>query len=164
VVVVVVIQPEDQAAALVSFPGDGLALHGEPEVLHRRPCVGDGEAIVGPIGVGLNEDVLAAGSVVDGLDHPFAGTALPGPPEGEALGRLTRLVRFKIEPGCRALLREGGHRQAKWKDQTQQLESWLHAFLPPEISVQRMSPPFSSTPMTPVPRIRSGSGTFLSLV
>src|SRR5262249_37289581 len=123
----------------------------------------DGEAVVGRIGVGLREDVLAARRVVDGHDHPLSRRALPGPPEGEALGRLTRLVRFKIEAGCRAL-REGAHRQTEWQDQTQQLESWLHVLLPPEISVHRMSPPFSSTPTTPVPKITSGSGTFLTLV
>src|SRR5262249_38994880 len=103
VVVVVVLQPEDQAAALVFLPGDRFALHRELEVLHLWPGVGDGKTVVGPIGVCLDKDVLAARRVLDGLDHPLPRRALPGPPERESLWRFPWLVRLKIEPCCRTL-------------------------------------------------------------
>src|SRR6266850_6289394 len=53
VVVVCVLEPPDEAAALVHFAGDRLAADRQPQVFHFRPGVGDAEAVVGVVAVGL---------------------------------------------------------------------------------------------------------------
>src|SRR4029450_8721397 len=91
VVVVGVLEPEDQPTALVDLTRDRLALHRKPEVLHLRSSEGDRKAVVGSIGVGLDEDVLSTGRIVNGLNHPLPGRPLSRPPERETLGWLTGL-------------------------------------------------------------------------
>ncbi|TMA41172.1 MAG: hypothetical protein E6J82_13370 [Deltaproteobacteria bacterium] len=77
VVVVLVLQPPDDSAALIALPRDRLALHRKAQVFQLRPGVRDRKPIIGLVAVSLGENVLAARSISYRLHDPLSRLALP---------------------------------------------------------------------------------------
>src|SRR5438105_7036047 len=103
VVVVRVLEPPDDSAALVALSRERLALHGQAKVLQLRAGVRDRESVVGRVAVGLRAQVVAARRTAGCSCDPIHRPALPGQRELESLGRLSGRIRVEVEGGHRLL-------------------------------------------------------------
>src|SRR5471030_2952026 len=110
VIVVLILQPPDDPAALITIHRHRLAFDRQTQVLQLGAGIGDGKTIVRFVAVGMREDVLAAGRVAHRQHDPIARLALSGERELESIGRVPGSIRIEIERRHRLLLPERGQR------------------------------------------------------